>query len=99
MIKVLVVLLLLLMLLAVIAMRYRKQIVMGIEIFKMFKKMRSGPANVTQERQINKQEDLSNIPLVKCLKCGTWVPQTKAMKLGGNTYCSAVCVERSEVRV
>jgi hypothetical protein len=99
MIKVLVILLLLLVVLALIATRYRRQITMGIQIFKMFRQMRTGPLNVSKGKQISKQEDLSNVPLVKCMKCGTWVPQTKAMKLGGNTYCSAVCVERSEVRV
>jgi hypothetical protein len=98
MIKVLVVLVLLLFLLAMIAVRYRRQIKTGIEIFKMFRQMRAGSVNASQERQIRKQEDLANAPLVKCIKCGTWVPQPKAMKLGGNTYCSAVCVERSEVR-
>jgi hypothetical protein len=96
MIKVLVVLLLLLFLLAMIATRYRRQIKMGIEVFKAFRKMREGAPNASR---IEKREDLSNAPLVKCIKCGTWVPQPKAMKLGRNTYCSAVCVERSELRV
>ena len=99
MIKILIFLLFMLALLAVVATRFRRQITMGIQIFKMFRKMRAGNAS-PGEKQISKREDLSNVPLVKCVKCGTWVPQTKAMNLGGNTYyCSAVCVEKAEARV
>lgn len=99
MIKVLVLLLLLLFLLAILATRYRRQITMGIQIFKMFRQVRGGSTSL-QDKQIPKREDLSNVPLVKCVKCGTWVPQTSALKLGGNTYyCSTACVEKSEVRV
>jgi len=34
-------------------------------------------------------------PLVNCVKCGTWVSDTQAIKLGRAAYCSADCVERS----
>ena len=98
MIKILVILLLLLFLLAMIATRYRRQIMMGIQVFQMFRKMRA--ANAQPEKQIPKKDNAASVPLVKCVKCGTWSPRSEALKLGGNTfYCSTVCVEKSEVRV
>jgi hypothetical protein len=99
MIKILIILLLLLFLVAMIATRYRRQIMMGIQVFQMFRKMRA--VNMPQqEKQIHKKDEGAAVPLVKCVKCGTWVPRSNAMKLGGNTYyCSAVCVEKSEIRV
>jgi hypothetical protein len=95
--KILIILLLLLFLLAMIATRYRRQIMMGVQVFQMFRKMRA--ANGVPEKQIHKKDDGAAVPLVKCVKCGTWVPGSNAMKLGGNTYyCSTACVEKSEVR-
>jgi ribosomal protein S26 len=63
----------------------------------MFKGMRAAAA--PPKKEFKKNEDLSGVPLVKCLKCGTWVPRTKALRLGPSAYCSTTCVERSEVRV
>lgn len=98
MIKILVILLLLLFLLALIATRYRRQIMMGIQVFQMFRKMRAG--NAPPEKQISKKDKEASVPLVKCVKCGAWSPRSDALKLGGKTfYCSAACVEKSEVRV
>lgn len=96
--KYLVILLLLLFLFAMIATRYRRQITMGIQIFQMFRKMRSASAP-PQEKQIQKKDDGGAVPLVKCVRCGTWVPKSNALSLGRSIYCSTVCVERSEVRV
>lgn len=98
--KILIILLLLLFLLAMIATRYRRQIMMGIQVFQMFRKMRAANRTPATEKQIPKKDSGAAVPLVKCVKCGTWVPRSNAMKLGGNTYyCSTVCVEKSEVRV
>lgn len=94
--KVLVVLFILLVVLALIATRYRRQIMMGIQVWKAFKKMREGAR--PPEKAVTGRND-ANVPLVKCVKCGTWVPKTSALNLGPNTYCSTTCVERSEVRV
>lgn len=94
--KILVVLLILAVALALIAVRYRRQIVMGIQVWKAFKKMREGAR--PPEKQVSSRED-PNVPLVKCLRCGTWVAGNTAIKLGSSTYCSTRCVEMSEVKV
>ena len=99
MMKFVVILLILLFVAALIAVRFRKQITMGIQMWKMIKGVRQA-GRPQQEKQIKKQDDsVGNVPLVKCLKCGTWVPKTNALKLGASVYCSTTCVERSEVRV
>jgi hypothetical protein len=33
--------------------------------------------------------------LVRCAACGTWTAASRAVNLGGATYCSHTCLERS----
>jgi len=33
--------------------------------------------------------------LVRCASCGTWAAESRAVSLGGATYCSHACLERS----
>ena len=33
--------------------------------------------------------------LVRCASCGTWAAVSRAVNLGGATYCSHACLERS----
>ncbi len=33
--------------------------------------------------------------LVRCAACGTWAAASRAVNLGGATYCSHTCLERS----
>ena len=77
-------------LLALTAVRYRRQIAAGIHIWKMLRG--SSPAN-SGEREL-KSEPVAKGPLIVCSKCGTWVPDEKAIRLGQNAvYCSARCLE------
>jgi hypothetical protein len=63
----------------------------------MFRKMRQ--ASKPLEKQIEKQENLNDVALVKCAKCGTWIPQKNALNLRSKIfYCSANCME-SAVKV
>ena len=94
--KILVILFLLTVLFGLIALRYRKQIQMGLYVFRMFRKMRQ-MSRAPEEKQIEKTE--SDGQLVKCARCGTWIPQNKALNLRSKTfYCSANCME-SAVKV
>lgn len=80
-----------------IAFRYRRQIQTAIYVWKMFRKMRQ--ASKPAEKQIAKQENSVDVALVKCAKCGTWIPQKNAMNLRSKIfYCSANCME-SAVKV
>ena len=80
-----------------IAVRYRKQIQTAIFMWKMFRKMRQAGKPV--EKQIDKQENLSEVALVKCAKCGTWTSKKNALNLRSKIfYCSANCME-SAVKV
>jgi hypothetical protein len=87
-----VILLVIFALLALTAIRYRRQIVGVIQIWRSLKAMRS-QAN---EKQVPPATTSSSGALVNCAKCGTWVPEQRAIKLrGGVIYCSTACMETS----
>lgn len=90
--KWLIVLGLLIVILALIVTRFRQQIKMAIYVWRMFRKMRQ--VGKTDEKQIEKQANPKDAALVRCAKCGTWIPQNKALNLrSGIFYCSKVCLE------
>ncbi|MBA2621472.1 MAG: zinc finger MYND domain-containing protein [Acidobacteria bacterium] len=75
-----------------VAVRFRRQIQMGIYLYRMFKKMRG--TNKTDEKQISQKVNPKNVPLVRCARCGTWTPQNRALNLRSQVfYCSANCME------
>ena len=47
------------------------------------------------------QKTPSRNKLVRCDRCGTWIPADRAMKLGSGlaTYCSAECMAQKERKV
>ena len=82
-----------------IAVRFRRHIQTGIYLIKMFRKMRQMNKPDTRENQIENQAHSRDVQLVRCAKCGSWIPQTTALKFSKNTfYCSSKCVE-SAVKV
>jgi len=76
-------------LLAWTAFRYRKQIAGMIGFARMLKEAKDGM--IQGPAQIQKQRD-KGIPLVNCSKCGVWVPQNKARKVGEVFFCSDECL-------
>ena len=92
--KWLILLILFLILTAIIAVRYRRQITVGIEIFKMFRQLKNQAK--PQEKKLDKKAADKSVPLVRCARCGTWTPQTSALNLRSKTfYCSANCMEKA----
>ena len=90
--KWLIILALIVVLAAIIISRYRKQIQMALYVFRMFRKMRQMSGQ--EEKQIDVQAKSEESALVNCAKCGTWIPQNKALKLrSGVFYCSKNCLE------
>ncbi len=90
--KWLIILGLLIVVLVLIATRFRQQIKMAIYVWRMFRKLRQG--GKTDEKQIEKQANPKDVALVRCAKCGTWIPQNKALNLrSGIYYCSKICLE------
>jgi hypothetical protein len=78
----------------IIATRYRRQIQTAIYLWRMFRKMRQ--AGKPQERQIEKKEAANDVQLIRCAKCGTWIPQKNALQLRSKTFfCSARCLEKA----
>ena len=79
---------------ALTAYRYRRQIKTAREFWRMAKGM-SRMASQARKEVEEPRDDLSG-KLVNCSKCGTWVPEERAVILGRSTvFCSAKCLERS----
>jgi Sec-independent protein translocase protein TatA len=92
--KWLIILLILLIVVALVAARYRRQIMTAWQLWRMFKKMRQ--MSQPKEKRIETVSADKNEPLVRCERCGNWVPQSDALKLRSKTvYCSANCMERA----
>lgn len=85
------ILIVILILLGLTAVRYRKQIVAMIQIWRSLKTARD---QILDRQQPKVEEPIAAGPLVNCAKCGTWVPEQRAIKLrGGTFYCSTACLE------
>jgi hypothetical protein len=69
---------------ALTAIRYRKQISGMIGFAKMLKEAKQ---NISTSPMSAKREP-ENITLVNCSKCGIWIPQNKAIKIGDIFVCS-----------
>ena len=81
---------------AFLALRFRRQIQMALYVFRMFRKMRQMSKASEPEKQIEKNNPASDVQLVRCAKCGSWTPQSSALKFGANNfYCSANCMEKT----
>jgi hypothetical protein len=54
--------------------------------------------NAPPEQQ---QKTSSRNKLVRCDRCGTWIPADRAMRLGSGlaTYCSAECMAQKQRKV
>jgi hypothetical protein len=77
--------------LALTAYRYRSHIGAVYRFWKVLRSARTG-----QTDEIGETAEAVKGPLVNCAKCGTWVPESKAIKLGARVfYCSAACVEKT----
>ncbi len=72
---------------ALTAVKYRKQIAGMIGFARILKEARQSVG------QQSNSFPVESIPLVNCSKCGVWVPQNKARKVGDIFYCSDECVQ------
>lgn len=74
--------------------RYRRQIQMGLYVWRMFRKMRT--VDKADDKRLETKDDQKSVPLVRCAQCGTWTPQKNALNLrSGTVYCSANCMEKA----
>jgi hypothetical protein len=96
--KWIIILILFAVLIVIIATRFRHQIAAGIEIYKMFRQVRR-QMKPKEEKQIRPKVSKTDVPLVRCAKCGKWVNESNALNLRSKTfYCSTICMEQA-VRV
>ena len=74
------------------AIRYRKQIAAVMQIWRSLRSVKEQFKQ--KQEQVGEQKSVSGGPLVNCARCGTWVPEQRAIKLrGGVIYCSTECLE------
>ena len=79
-------------LLILTAVRYRRQIAAGVQIWRSLKEARQQINRRTKPPAETRPVDSGK--LVNCAKCSTWVPENRAIKLrGGSYFCSSTCVE------
>lgn len=77
----------------IVVSRYRRQIQTAMYVWRMFRKMRQ--AGKTEEKQIETKENSKDVSLIRCGKCGTWIPKNKALSLRSGIYfCSTNCLEK-----
>lgn len=81
-------------LLAFTAYKYRRQIRTLREFWRMARQMRQmGPQ---MRREVEEPQAPLSGKLVNCSKCGTWVPEERAVRLGkASVFCSAACLEKA----
>jgi Sec-independent protein translocase protein TatA len=90
--KFLVITFLIIVLFGLVALRFRKQIQTALYVLKMFRQMRK--VNQPEPENVIEKTEKADGQLVRCVRCGTWVPETKAMSLGPKMfYCSTNCIE------
>ena len=78
---------------ALTAYRYRRGIRTMLEFWRMISSVRGKMKR--PDNQIA-DEPASAGPLVHCPRCGKWVPEEKAIRLGRSAfYCSTQCLEAS----
>jgi len=70
------------------AVRYRRQINGMIGFAKVLKEA-SGRTSIKSDPS---EREVMSVPLVNCSACGIWVPQTKAVRVTENYYCSDKCL-------
>jgi hypothetical protein len=76
------------------ACKYRRQIRTMREFWRMAKEMRQMTSQMRGQVEEPKQE--ASGKLVNCSKCGTWVPEDKAIRLRrSSVFCSSKCLERA----
>lgn len=86
------ILVILLVLFGLTAYRYRKQISMGLQIWRMLKGARE--MQVKSTSQIDPQP-VERGELVNCSRCGKWSPASTAIKFGPTIYyCSTQCLHQ-----
>src|SRR5215213_1707008 len=78
---------------ALTAYRYRRGIFAFVEFWRMIRTVKDQQGRA---RGHIDDEPASNGPLVNCAKCGKWLPESQAIRLGRTSfYCSKTCLEVS----
>lgn len=79
------------------AIRYRREIVAAITIWKQFKAVKE---HLKAPPTVDDQKNAAGIQLVKCHRCGKWIPESEALAdRSGRFACRAECREAATADV
>lgn len=80
---------------AFLYMRLRPYLALAQRMFRLVREARRVGINRTSEP--SRRAGASSERLIRCATCGTWIPSTRAIKLGtsGSPYCSYACLENA----
>ena len=70
------------------ALRYRKQIAALLAVGRALREARD-PRTLQEESGAS---TTAKNDLIRCSRCGVWVPEQKAISRAGAAYCSASCL-------
>ena len=71
------------------AIKYRRQIVALIGFYRQLRTLRSGMREGDGRARINNPVD--GIQLIKCDRCGKWLPENETTRLNSGTVCAVDC--------
>jgi hypothetical protein len=83
-----------------LAVRFRRQIQMALQIWKMFRSLRQGTfgSQIEQDKSNSRLKDESprSSALVRCSSCSKWIPENEGLNVGKKAfYCSTNCLEKA----
>ena len=92
--ELLIILLVILVLLALTAVRFRRQIMAMLQVWRMLRAMKNAGKTAPDEIPAKPAADQSE--LVSCARCKTWKPRSESLKFSrGTFYCSTQCVNEA----
>jgi hypothetical protein len=75
------------------AYRYRRQLMVGLQIWRMMKGARDMQSKMKSSQAEPQPVDKGE--LVNCSRCGKWTPASTAIKFGPTIYyCSTQCLQQ-----
>jgi len=73
------------------AIRYRRQIVAAIEFYKLIRHAKESMTPLEKDRL--SRDNAEGIQLIKCSRCGKWIPQTAAAGDVRDPFCVDACIK------
>ena len=94
MLKLLLVLALLALLVWLLYRRLRPYIQLLKQVLTAFKGA-IDPGSQSSSAEFGQHTQKADTKLVRCAKCNTWIPLSRAINLDSHSYCSSICLKKT----